>query len=131
MGYQESFITTSNKKNFNDFIDRIKAIGKDYYDNNLVCPVHIVNIKENIYGEYTKKIVLKKNKKYIYFVGERHLQRNAGMILNMSNTNYYTLEIIFSEEVDCTKIFNTEKHEDGTIYNGLSNKWLDVKDFEF
>ena len=131
MGYQESFITTSNKKHFNDFIDRIKAIGKDYYEQNSTYPAHIVSIKENICSEFTNKPVLKKGKKYVYFVGERHLQRNAGMILNMPNTDCYTLKIVFSEEVDCTKIFDTGKHEDGTIYNGLSNKWLDAKKFEF
>ena len=133
MGYQESFITTTNKKYFNAFIGRIKANGKEYYGKNSVHPSFIVSVKENIINDYTKKIYLKKNKKYVYFAGERHLQRSTVGILNISDDSdiIFRLDIIFSEEVNCAKIFDTNKNDDGEIYHGLCNKWIEVKKFEF
>jgi len=149
MGYQESFITTSNKKYFNNFIKRIKIIGKEFYIQHNVYPTHIINIKENIYGIYEEKILLKKNKSYIYFCGERFLQRRSNRILNVMDkndkdfcieddvtntsleTNPFALEIIFAEEIDCAKIFDTRKSKNGVIYKGLNNKWLEVLEFSF
>ena len=134
MGYQESFVTTTNKKYFNDFLDRIKKLGWVFYDAHLTYPTYIVNVKENVYGEFTKKrIMLKKNKKYVYFTGDRHLQRSANNILDVPDDDetILNLDIVFSEEVDCAKIFDTNKKDDSAIYAGLSNKWVDVEKFVF
>ena len=133
MGYQESFVTTTNKKYFGDLIDKIKANGKEYYEGNSVRPSFIVSVKENICGDYEKKVLLKKSKKYVYFTGERHLQRSSDGILNVfgNDDTVLNLDIAFAEEVDCAKIFDTNKKDDGAIYAGLSNKWVDVEKFVF
>jgi len=94
MGYQESFVTTTNKKYFNDFLDRIKKLGWGFYDAHLTYPTYIVNVKENVYGEFTKKrIMLKKNKKYVYFTGDRHLQRSANNVLDIADNEETVLNL--------------------------------------
>jgi len=149
MGYQESFVTTTNKKNFDAFIDRIKTLGKDYYAYFDCCPCLIVTVKQNIQGMYEKKIMLKQNKKYIYFTGERYLQRSQNRIINLNDpfdtdhqdnedhiiktqlASFFQVQIIFCEEVDCAKIFSSSKNNDGEIYAGLNNDFLEAAKFMF
>ena len=58
-----------------------------------------------------KRIMLKKNKKYVYFTGDRHLQRSANNVLDIADNEatVLNLDIIFCEDVDCAKIFDTNK----------------------
>jgi hypothetical protein len=160
MGYQESFVTTTNKKYFNDFILRLQYLGFEYYNHYGTFPVHIVKVKENIYGEDivfdntvfeqgAKKIKLKKNTNYIFFTGERFLQGRPNRILNITekadenwiNENAFRekrldlypfmLKSVFAEEINGAKIFDTKENEDGIIYSGLNNEFITVTDFEF
>lgn len=67
MGYQESYVTTKKKKDFEGLRDYIKSVGQDVYDTYGARPVEI--------------ITLDNGRKYIYFVGERYLQSNTARIL--------------------------------------------------
>ena len=133
MGYQESFITTTNKNNFDDFIDRIKAIGEGYYINNGCQPSFIVTIKQNVHGVYEKRIKLKQNNKYVYFTGERHLQRSPYTILNIGDLDPlpFNLDIIFCEDIGGSVIFDASKKKQGAVYSGLNNEFVEVVDFKF
>ena len=150
MGYQESFITTTNKKHFDAFIGRVKTLGKDYYAYFSCRPHFVVTVKQNIQGTYEKKIKLKQNKKYIYFSGERYLQRRPNRIINVNDpfdedhqdnedlitktqldSLSFNLKILFCEEVDCAKIFSSPKNKKGEIYAGLNNDFLEVTKFMF
>ena len=156
MGYQESFITTKNKKNFNNYVSRVKYLGYEYYDYYSAYPCLVVYVKQNIYHEYSDKIALKKNKSYLYFCGERYLQRDINRILNIDDYSKNTvwnkdkkfkkkripnpknqadypfhLDIIFSEEIDVAKILDTTKNKIGAIYPGLDNEYIMVNEFEF
>ena len=148
MGYQESFVTTTHKKHFDAFIDRIKALGKDYYSYFDCHPYFVVTVKQKIQGVYDKKVKLKQNRKYIYFCGERYLQRRQNRIINVNDRfdkdhqgnedhiiktqldSFFHLEIIFCEDVDCAKIFASSKNPDGEIYSGLNNEYIEVINFE-
>jgi hypothetical protein len=149
VGYQESFITTTNKRNFNKFIERIKTVGKEFYEYHDTHPAFIVHIKKDISGTYNESVVLKKDKKYIYFCGERFLQKSPSRILNIqdkddpdftiendiTNTNLekipFGLKNVYVEEINTVQIFDTTKNIDGAIYSGLNNQWMEVKDFTF
>ena len=133
MGYQESFVTTTNKKHFDALVERVKNIGKEYYTGFNCLPSFIITVKQNIHGLYDNKIKLKKNKKYIYFTGERHLLRSPSNLLNLNNTDTmpFNMEKIDSEEIDGSKIFDTSKNPDGEIYPGLNNEYLEVITFNF
>lgn len=67
MGYQESYVTTVDEKNFTGLCDYIRSVGKDYYDVHFTLPVEI--------------ITLENGKQYIYFSGERYLQNNKARLL--------------------------------------------------
>lgn len=79
MGYQESYVTTKNKKDFDGLCDYIKSVGKDFYESYGSLPVEI--------------ITLKNGKKYLYFVGERYLQSNKARLLGyVSDDNNFNSE---------------------------------------
>lgn len=67
MGYQESYVTTKSKKDFPGLCEYIKTIGKDFYKAYGTMPVEI--------------ITLDNGRQYIYFVGERYLQRSKARLL--------------------------------------------------
>ena len=149
MGYQESFVTSCNKKFFDDLVTRIKTIGFEYYEYHGCCPWFIVNVKKDIIGIHNKKIKLKKNKKYIYFTGERALQRRENRLLNIQDiydeqwnsdddvtktalTEYpFDIQIIYVEEIDGEKMFHISKTARTRIFTGLNNEYIEVKDFLF
>ena len=160
MGYQESFITPTCKKNFIKFKKRIKELGTEYYNYYHAFPRYVVYVKKNIYGQKieldniviandSKKIILHSNTSYVYFTGERFLQSRANRIINVKDKydeNWtgkndftkkrlencpFSLKAIFSEEIDCSKIFDNAKHKDGIIYCGLDNEWINVTEFKF
>jgi hypothetical protein len=118
MGYQESYVTTSNKKDFAGLCEYIKSVGKDVYDTYGTIPVEI--------------ITLDNGKQYLYFVGERYLQSNKARILGYvsDDANFNSEErklkmwewlekinIIFTEEMNPKGIWEdagepvTAKHE--------------------
>ncbi|MDD7378261.1 MAG: hypothetical protein SO445_03895 [Lachnospiraceae bacterium] len=118
MGYQESYVTTHSEKDFSGLCEYIKSIGKDVYAKYGAMPVEI--------------ITLKNGRKYLYFVGDRYLQRNKARILGyISDDNNFNSEsrklnmwkwldkilIIFTEDINPEGIWEdagkpvTAKHE--------------------
>jgi len=148
MGYQESFVTTKAQNHFDDFVMRIRELGREYYDYYGAWPKYIVNVKKNAHGIHNSA-GLKQNEKYVYFTGERFLQRSAYTIINAAHAAdsewnnekefsgkrlkkpLFGLRIIFVEEIDGGQIFDTSKNKDGLIYAGLNNDWIEAADFVF
>jgi hypothetical protein len=112
MGYQESYIKMTNKKDFDQLVNVIKTNGKEAFDMN--PPVEIITLQKTIDTECGR---FKKGEKFIYVVGERHGQRNSLNFfeyckdvpkeivnnLNMFFTEYFPSEDIF-ENNETTKL---------------------------
>ena len=64
MGYQEAYISTNKKCDFENFTKYVKSLGKDYFDAWGSYPVEIITFTKNHYP-------IKKGDKTLYFVGER------------------------------------------------------------
>ena len=45
MGYQESYVTTVNEKDFTGLCDYIRSVGKDYYNTHMTLPVEIITLE--------------------------------------------------------------------------------------
>jgi hypothetical protein len=123
MDYQESFITTTNKKSFNKFLKRVRTVGEKYYDHHGAGPRFIGTVKQEAEGAKGK--ALKAGKKYLYFVGER------GLINAALPEIPFRLEIIFAEEIDPLRLFDPGDERTGKIYAALSNELVDVTEFRF
>lgn len=79
MGYQESYVTTKEEKDFDGLCEYIKSVGRDFYESYGAKPVEIITMQNG--------------KKYLYFVGDRFLQRNKARILGfMSDDDNYNSE---------------------------------------
>lgn len=119
MGYQESYVTTKNEKDFDKLCDYIKSVGSGVYDTYCAKPVEIITMENG--------------KKYLYFVGERFMQRNKARILGYvaDDENYNSEDrkekmwkwldkilVIFTEEISPIGIWEdagqpvTAKHEE-------------------
>lgn len=119
MGYQESYVTTKNEKDFDKLCDYIKSVGSGVYDTYSAKPVEIITMENG--------------KKYLYFVGERFMQRNKARILGYvaDDENYNSEDrkekmwkwldkilVIFTEEISPIGIWEdagqpvTAKHEE-------------------
>ncbi|MFT8349237.1 hypothetical protein [Clostridium saccharoperbutylacetonicum] len=115
MGYQESYVRVKNKDDFNKLIEVIRKIGKNYYQEGGAYPVEIITLKQPIQGnlEYMCKpnseYKFEKDEKFIYFVGERNLQRSIQNLLN--NETIEGVEIYFTECFPSDKIFEERDNE--------------------
>ena len=91
MGYQESYLTTKNKKDFDELVSFIKDLGKEHYENFFAIPVEIIKFNQS-------HPPFMKNQKAIYIVGERYPQTNfqKEIIPNFEKK----CELIFTEYVD-------------------------------
>ncbi len=67
MGYQESYVTTKNKADFTALCEYIRNVGEKFYEDYGAKPVETI-IEQN-------------GKQWIYFVGERFIQRNPANLL--------------------------------------------------
>ena len=65
MGYQEAYVTTKKKSEFEDFVKYIQSLGKEYFDEWGSYPVEIITFTKAHYP-------FKKNDKVVYFCGERY-----------------------------------------------------------
>lgn len=111
MGYQESYVTASTEKRFNKIVNRVRELGRDFYDSHGTYPVEIITFDKSHYP-------FKKGQKAIYFVGERYLQNYFGERLlgytdeffdgmddfeidkYLDEADKYHLEKYYTEEVD-------------------------------
>ena len=95
MGYQETFVTPVDKKHFDDFLSRIRELGKEYYDFYQVLPRYIITVKKDVYGmkyvfdnitdmnvDMSGIVKLHKDKRYVYLSGERFIQGSRHRLLN-------------------------------------------------
>ena len=153
MGYQESFVTTRDKNHFYRFLSRIRELGKEYYDYYGAKPVFIVTVKKDVLGvecpldlddmstdDISGIIKLRAGEKYVYFTGERYLQRSPFKLVNAMHPAdaiwsdekalvelSYTLESVFVEEIDGEQIFASIENPQTAIYDGLNNEWIRVE----
>ena len=91
MGYQESYVTANNKKDFLRIVKRIQELGHGFYDSYGTYPVEIITFNE--YHDYFRK-----GQQAIYFVGERYLQNELGGRLLGYTDEFY--EDMSDEEMD-------------------------------
>lgn len=115
MGYQESYVRMKNKDDFSKLIDVIRKIGKNYYEESGAYPVEIITLKKSIQGnlecmcEPNKEYKFNNGEKFVYFVGERYLQRNSNNLLK--NKMIDGVEIYFTECFPSDKIFDEKENE--------------------
>lgn len=115
MGHQESYVRMKNRSDFNNLVEVIRIIGKDYYEKHGAYPVEIITLNKSINGDLefmckpNEKYKFEKGEKFIYFVGERDLQRNSSNLLN--NNIIEGVEIYFTECFPSDKIFDGEENE--------------------
>lgn len=67
MGYQESYVTTKDKADFTALCEYIRNVGEKFYEDYGAKPIETIT-EEN-------------GKQWIYFVGERFIQRNPANLL--------------------------------------------------
>ena len=110
MGHQESYIKIRDINKFDKLVDLIKGIGRDYYEGNMAEPVEIITLNKAIKGDLGfmcrpyEKYSFPKGERFIYFVGDRYLQRSVARLLN---ENYIEgVEIYFCECFPSDKIFD-------------------------
>lgn len=113
MGYQESYVRINDKNKFDSLVNIIRGIGKDYYEENMAEPVEIITLNKPIKGDLSymcrpnEKYSFPIGEKFIYFVGERYLQRSVSNLLNYSDIE--GVEIYFCECFPSDKIFRKNK----------------------
>lgn len=78
MGYQESYVTSNNKKHFERLLKKIQSMGEEYYDSYGTWPVEIITFLK----EHDN---FRKGQQAIYFVGERYPQREYGVLIGYAN----------------------------------------------
>lgn len=78
MGYQESYVTSNNKKHFERLLKKIQSMGEEYYDSYGTWPVEIITFLK----EHDN---FRKGQQAIYFVGERYPQREYGVLIGYAD----------------------------------------------
>lgn len=117
MGYQESYVRMKDRNKFDDLVNLIRQVGRDYYEENGAEPVEIITLNKAIQGDLSymcrpyEKYNFPVGEKFIYFVGERYLQRSVDRLLE--DINIEGVEIYFTECFPSDKIFEGNK---GNIY---------------
>jgi hypothetical protein len=105
MGYQEAYVTTKKKSEFEDFVKYIQSLGKEYFDNWGSYPVEIITFTKAHYP-------FKKNDKVVYFCGERYPLYHFNIIDNYDNqffvNNKFKVNLRFTEEVNPQGIWKAD-----------------------
>lgn len=115
MGHQESFIKIRDINKFDDLVNLIREIGKDYYEENMAEPVEIITLNKAIKGDLGfmcrpyEKYSFPKGERFIYFAGDRYLQRSVERLLN--EIYIEGVEIYFCECFPLDKIFDENVEE--------------------
>lgn len=132
MGYQESYVTTKKKKDFDGLVKYIQSIGETYYSDYWCNPVEIITLTDN----NSCHAQLKKGRRAIYFTGERFIQSNKARMLGyMSDDENYNSEkqkLAMWEWLDKINVIFTEDVEPNYIWgeNGMLKTAIHEK-FEF
>jgi hypothetical protein len=132
MGYQESYVRVANKKNFDKLVNIIRKVGREYYEENGCSPVEIITLNISVKGSLewmcmpNKKYNFPKGEKFVYFAGERYLQRNVANILN--NEAIRGVEIYFTECFPSRKIF--EENIDNKYATHEEFTWVSKEDIK-
>lgn len=151
MGYQESYVTAKTKQQFNMIVNRIRALGEEFYTQHGTYPVEIITFNEDL-------DVFQKGQKAIYFTGERYLQNGLGerllgytdeffegmteteICMHIEDEEKYGLVKYFTEEIEPSGIWEDAgkplkvTHEKFSFYkenkekNG-TKKIISVEDF--
>ena len=97
MGYQEAYVTTKNKKEFEDFCNHLKSLGKEYFDNWGSYPCDIITFTKDHFP-------FKNGDKVVYFCGERYplyyFMKKDDYNKERFTKNTFKLNIKFTEEVN-------------------------------
>ncbi|WP_315069241.1 hypothetical protein [uncultured Clostridium sp.] len=115
MGYQESYVRMNNLSDFDKLVEVIREVGEDYYKGHATYPVEVITLKQAITGDLqymcktNEEYHFEEGEKFIYFTGERHLQRNPCNLLN--NRIIGGVEIYFAESFPSDKIFNKQEND--------------------
>lgn len=103
MGYQEAYVTTMKKNEFESFYEQVKSFNKDYFDECGSYPCEIITFTKN-HGTF------KKGDKAIYFCGERYPLRCFMVKDDYYNEkfvdNTFKLKIVYTEDVNPIGIWN-------------------------
>lgn len=111
MGYQESLIRTTDE-DIQYLIDKIKELGKQWFDDKDVEPKTIVTLKKGMIIEcifdlwglpYTVKTRFDKGTKFICFAGERQYQRSINLLLGDNLKR--DIQLIFMENLPGEEMF--------------------------
>lgn len=111
MGYQESYVTTKNKKDFEKLCNYFKVNKLWSDDNDNISLVEIITLNKSIQGDYLRMckpdVLYKFNKgtKFLYFVGERYEQKSILDLFDIDNINPFAEDMKWIREV---KIIFTE-----------------------
>ncbi len=120
MGYQESYVRVTDKNDFEKLVAAFREVGKDYYESNGAGPVKIITLKKPIQGDLENmchpEIHYKfdEGEKFVYVVGDRHLQRSPKNLLN--NHPISGVEIYFTECFPSEDIFTNNDKTDMAIH---------------
>lgn len=132
MGYQEIYVRIKDRSKFDNLVDLIRGIGKEYYEENGAEPVEIITLNKAIKGDLSymcrpyEKYNFPIGEKFIYFTGERYLQRSVSTLLN--DINIEGVEIYFTECFPSNEIFEENEgdkyatHEEFTWDINYKNK---------
>jgi hypothetical protein len=127
MGYQESYVRMKNREDFNRLIEAFKTIGEENYNLFGGGPVEIVTLKKPIEGNLAYMCEPKINykfepgEKFVYFTGERFLQRSVhNMFVQIVEERYLTpkpSQIVDKSVIKNVEIYATECFPSDEIFN--------------
>lgn len=119
MGYQESYVTTKNKKDFEKLVNYFKKNKLWENPHSNVSLVEIITLNKEIVGDYyfmchtETTYKFSKGTKFLYFVGERYEQKSYLDLFDIDNINpsekdmkwIRDIKIIFTECFPSEEIF--------------------------
>jgi hypothetical protein len=114
MGYQESYVTVYNQSDFDKLVSLVNEIGEEYYEKYSCKPVRIITLNQTIKGNLSEmcqpeiEYEFGKGFKFIYFVGERGLQRTIDKLFNGKGEEL-DIDIFFTECFPSKEIFDKQK----------------------
>ena len=108
VGYQESYLFPTNKKNFNKLVNVIKSRGYDYYDEFWAYPVEIIEFIQD-------HLPFKKGDKAIYLSGERYPQSYYGKYF-LKDVDF-RCNIVFTENVNPVGIWKDAGDDSHVTHN--------------
>lgn len=109
MGYQESLVRVTDNTKFDELLNTVKMLGKEFFEYSGAIPVAVVTLKKNIKGNLhhmcmpQQKYNFSTGERFICFCGERYSQRNSANLLHKWAPD--DLEIYFIECFPCDKMF--------------------------